>query len=221
MLNKPYIPVSGTWGRGKNLDPHSWFLEGSRFDLEMESLGYERHCRPDGYWHGGIGGLTVQRLAPWIDAREAWKEGADVLNRYLVANASRCTDGVTLIAHSHGGQVVAIALSNFLREYQSKNGRGTASLDFPIHVVTIDMPVRVGRWTEMDADYRDALLCATSWTHGYSERGWGSRMRWLGNRFGSRTMPAPARNLEIAGGHSGILSDPLHVHQIATLLDRG
>ena len=215
MPNKPYIPVAGTWARGKHLRPDSWFRAGSDFDAELVALGYSRHCPKGGFWTGAVGGMSYQRLAPWIDAREAWKEGARALVDHLFVHyiEFQQAGGVRIIAHSHGGQVAAIALAEIYRS--------SVGILYPIHVITIDTPVRVGRWTEMDADYRDALLLAASWTHGYSERGWGSRMRWLGNRFGSRTMPAPARNLEIAGGHSGILSDPLHVHQIATLLDRG
>ena len=212
---QPYIPVAGTWARGKHLRPDSWFRSGSAFDAELVALGYARHCPKGGFWTGSVGGMSYQRLAPWIDAREAWKVGAVELISHLMVNELnfRRDGGVRIIAHSHGGQVAAIALAEIYRS--------GVDILYPIHVITIDTPVRVGRWTEMDADYRDALLLATSWTHGYSERGWGSRMRWLGNRFGSRTMPAPARNVEIAGGHSGILNAPEYLPQMVRLLNPG
>ena len=204
-----YIPVSGTWGRGRNFALDSWFMPDSDFDRYMTHLGYLRFAPADGFWTGALAGLLWQRIAPWIDAREAWKEAADELGHYLYTNAGalRIAGGVTIVAHSHGGQVTSLALA---RE----------AFDLPIHVVTIDMPVRIGRWTEMDREYEVALQAASSWTHAHSERGWGSRMRWLGNRLGTRSMPTPARNVEITGHHSGILNNHHHMLQMEALLCR-
>ena len=82
-----------------------------------------------------------------------------------------------------------------------------------IRVVTVDMPVRTGKFLflfsrGMDATYQDALAAVDGrWTHLYSGRGWKSRMRWLGNRFGPRRLRGALRNCRIPGGHSGILRE--------------
>ena len=87
--------------------------------------------------------------------------------------------GVTLVAHSHGGQVLAYALAS------------------------------------MSQHTREAC---DAWTHLHSERGWASKFRWLGNRFGDRELDVADHNIEITGGHSGILSDPAHLLQWDVIL---
>ena len=87
-----------------------------------------------------------------------------------------------------------------------------------IRVVTVDMPVRTGKFLfffsrGMDETYQDALAAVDGrWTHLYSGRGWKSRMRWLGNRFGPRTLDGALRNRKIPGGHSGILRESRWFH---------
>ena len=55
--------------------------------------------------------------------------------------------------------------------------------------------------------------------HLYSERGWKSRFRWLGNRFGPRTLEVANCNREVTGGHSGMLSNPRHIGQWDEILE--
>lgn len=81
-----------------------------------------------------------------------------------------------------------------------------------IRVVTVDMPVRTGKFLffsrGMDETYQDALDAVDGrWIHLFSGRGLKSKMRWLGNRFGPRKLRGALLNCKIPGGHSGILSE--------------
>ena len=115
---------------------------------------------------------------------------------------------MTLILHSHAGQVGAYALDELLPEST-----------FPIHVITCDMPVRA----DMRDVYASAAEGVASWTHLYSEKGWKSRMRWLGDGqlfSNPRVLPVATRNIEIKGGHSGYLSDPRFIGQWEQVLGK-
>ena len=202
-----YIPIAGTrvpW-RGRNANPHDWYRRSSPFDHLVADHGLVRVEQdrdpetPDrGYWSGDVGGLLLQRAWPWADAHAPWKQGARELVTFLARRWAEFGGGVTLVAHSHGGQVVAYAVEALRYEEP-----------VPVHVITVDMPVR----RDMAPVYGEAQQAAATWTHLYSERGWRSRFRWLGNRFGPRELTGATRNLEVAGGHSGILSDTKHMQQ--------
>ena len=211
---KLYIPIAGTWARKRNRND-DWFRSASSLDALLNDLGYARvdqnndPNRPDpGFWSGDVGGLLIQQLAPWWSHDEVWREGADDLVQFLrdrEGQLSRCEE-VALIAHSHGGQVVSFALQTMRRRHE----------DSPVlpklRVVTVDMPVRIGKFLGifprgMDAVYQDALSVVSNWIHLYSGRGWKSKMRWLGNRFGPRKLKGAFRNCRIPGAHSGILSE--------------
>ena len=71
------------------------------------------------------------------------------------------------------------------------------------------MPVR----RDMDDFYSLASGRCRYWMHLYSERGWKSKFRWLGSRFGPRELEVADCNIKVTGGHSGILSDPGHIRQ--------
>ena len=212
-MTRPYIPVAGTrppW-RGRH-DRRDWYHRGSPFDCLMRRHGYQRveqdrdPSTPDrGFWSGDVGGLLVQRVWPWTDGHQPWKAGGRELVRFLFHRwTAEFAAGVTLIGHSHGGQVIAYALEALAYEDAIP----------PVRVITVDMPVR----RDMQEIYAPARRVAATWTHLYSERGLGSKFRWLGNRFGPRELDAATRNIEVTGGHSGILSDRRHIGQWDSIL---
>ena len=206
MTKQLYIPIAGTWARSRHDHDAAWYRRGSPFDGVLTAHGYERveqdrdPERPDdGYWSGAVNGLLIQRAAWWRDRHPAWRTGAETLRGFLRARRAelQAAGGVTLVAHSHGGQVLAYALA------------GMQAPVCPLRVVTVDMPVR----RDMAEVYLAASVRCGHWLHLYSERGWQSRFRWLGNRFGSRTLEVAHVNRKVTGGHSGVLSHPAHIGQ--------
>ena len=213
-----YIPVAGTFARKRHDHDLSWYRYLSPLDRAFVELGYHRVDQdgdpntPDkGFWSGDINGLMLQRAMWWRDKHPAWKTGGEALRKFLHERCDEFSDGVTLILHSHGGQVGAYALAGLPEFYV----RGA----FPIHVITCDMPVR----SDMRKVYARASENVESWTHLYSEKGWKSRMRWMGDgRIFSnpRTLSVATRNVEVKGGHSGYLSDPLFIGQWKQILGK-
>ena len=201
-----YIPVAGSLARKRHDHELSWYRRGSPLDRLLDNLGYQRvdqngdPNKPDtGFWSGDINGLMLQRAMWWRDKHPAWKTGGETLRTFLLRRHAEFVDGVTLIMHSHAGQVGAYALAELPG-------------DFPIHVVTCDMPVRF--------DMREVYACAStrvaSWTHLYSEKGLKSHMRWLGDGQlfrNPRVLNVATRNIEIKGWHSEYLSDPEFIGQ--------
>ena len=199
-----YLPVAGTWGREHAKqrspnDPLDWFFRGSRFDQVMQDYGFfrvEQDRDPDtpdlGYWSGDIGGTLIQRIWPWSDHLEPWRKGGDVLRGFIDTNKNEFTDGLLIVTHSHGGHTLAMCLNRFFQ-----------ITPFPIYVLDIDMPVQRGG--HMSQLYGRAQYFTRKWTHLYSGRGWGSKFRWLGNRFGPRELSGATNVGPIDGGHSGIL----------------
>lgn len=210
---RPYIPIAGTWARSRHDHENAWYRRGSPFDRVLAGHGYERveqdrdPNRPDdGYWSGAVNGLLIQWFAWWRDRHPAWRTGAETLRGFLRGRRRELDEagGVTIVAHSHGGQVLAYALAEMHGDV------------CPIHVVTVDMPVR----RDMDGVYGRAARRCRHWVHLYSERGWKSRFRWLGNRFGPRALDVAQRNRKVTGGHSGILDDVGHIGQWHDILSR-
>ena len=208
-----YIPVAGTFARDRHDHAASWYRRDSPLDRVLVNLGYQRVdqngdlYKPDaGFWSGDINGLMLQRVLFWRDKHPAWKTGGETLRTFLRSRCAEFVDGVTIILHSHAGQVGAYALEEL-------------SFFFPIHVVTCDMPVR----SDMREVYARASENVESWTHLYSEKGWKSRMRWMGDGqlfSNPRLLPVATRNIEIQGGHSGCLSDPRFIGQWTKVLTR-
>ena len=209
-----YIPVAGSLARKLHDHVRSWYRVGSPLDHILRRFGYQRVEQdrdpdtPDkGFWSGDINGLMLQRAMWWRDKHPAWKTGGEALRKFLLVRQDEFVDGVTLILHSHAGQVGAYALDGLPG-------------DFPVHVITCDMPVR----SDMRDVYARAATRVTSWTHLYSEKGfWKSRMRWLGDGqlfSNPRELPVATRNIEIKGGHSGYLSDPRFIDQWDQILGK-
>ena len=210
-----YIPVAGSMARKRHDHDLSWYRRDSPLDRLLATLGYQRVdqngdlYKPDvGFWSGDINGLMLQRAMWWRDTHPAWKTGGETLRAFLLSQARlSSSDGVTLILHSHAGQVGAYALDGL-------------SGQFPIHVITCDMPVR----SDMREVYASASTRVESWTHLYSEKGWKARMRWLGDGqlfSNPRLLSVATRNIEMKGWHSGCLSDPRFIGQWTQFLKHG
>ena len=211
-----YIPVAGSWARKRHDHEFSWYRVGSPLDHVLCELGYQRVDQDDdpttpdlGFWSGDINGLMLQRAIFWRDKHPAWKTGGETLRKFIQSRLAEFVDGLTLILHSHAGQVGAYALAEL-----------PAPGAIPIHVITCDMPVR----SDMRDVYASASTSAASWTHMYSEKGWKSRMRWLGDGqlfSNPRVLPVATRNIEIKGWHSGLMSDPRFIDQWHQILGEG
>ena len=209
-----WIPVAGTSARKRHDHARSWYRVGSPLDHLLVELGYQRveqdgdPTTPDkGFWSGDINGLMLQRAFLWRDKHPAWKTGGETLRSFLLSRRAEFVDGVTLILHSHAGQVGAYALDGL-------------TVTFQVHVITCDMPVRA----DMQDVYARAATRVASWTHLYSEKGWRSYMRWLGDGqlfSNPRVLPVATRNIEMKGWHSGCLSDPRFIGQWTQFLTHG
>ena len=209
-----YIPVAGSLARKRHDHDLSWYRRDSPLDRVLVTFGYQRveqdrdPATPDlGFWSGDINGLMLQRALFWRDKHPAWKTGGETLRRFLLERRAEFVDGVTLILHSHAGQVGAYALAG-------------QPFDFPVHVITGDMPVRA----DMREVYASAATSVASWTHLYSQKGWWkARMRWMGDGQlfkNPRVLPVATRNIEIKGWHSGYLSDPRFIGQWEQVLGK-
>ena len=204
MGSRLYIPVSGTWSRKHNDHVDAWYRRGSLFDRTLEAAGWTRVNQDDaaspdpGFWSGDLGGLIVQRL--WQNPRKPWLKCARELTKFIRKRKHRfgSYEEVVIIAHSHGGQGVALALKKFLKDDEVPSN---------LRVITVDMPVR----RQLKVVYQDAIRkVGGRWHHLFSEPSWrrpyATRWRWLGSRFGPRQLEDAARNTEIPGGHAGILN---------------
>ena len=210
-----YIPVAGSLARKRHDHELSWYRRDSPLDRLLATLGYQRVdqngdlYKPDkGFWSGDINGLMLQRAIFWRDKHPAWKTGGETLRKFIQSRLAEFVDGVTLILHSHAGQVGAYALAEL-----------PAPGAVPIHVVTCDMPVRA----DMRDVYESASTSVASWTHLYSEKGWKSRMRWMGDGQlfkNPRVLPVATRNIEIKGWHSEYLSDQKFLGQWEQILGK-
>ena len=211
-----YIPVAGTWSRRKHDHAYSWYRSGSLFNQTISAMGYQRveqdgdPSKPDkGFWSGNINGLMIQRFFWWRDNHPAWKTGGETLRKFLLSKSKDLEDGVTLFLHSHAGQVGSYALAGLSLDIAKQ---------IPIHVVTCDMPVR----KDMQDVYLAAVEKVQTWKHLYSERGWKSRMRWLGDGqlfSNPRILCVADTNTEVKGWHSKFLSHPAYIGQWNDLLE--
>ena len=176
-----YIPVGGTGARSR----HNAFIhEGSVFDLFMAEHGYDRLALPDGrmFWSGGVDGTFFS-----VPGHPIWRHGADSLAPFILEQLYK--DRI-LILHSHAGQVGAYAFRKIAEEHPGERIRAA---------ITYDSPVR----RDMDETWAIAETVVDLHIHVYGT-GWGSRMRFLGQRARfARTFPPPAVNKGIKGGHSG------------------
>ena len=192
---KTYVAIAGTWGWNDRDDPEAWFQPTSAFASVMRQLGYEP-LRPKPFaWSTRINGDQAWRrlLAPVLpralersDLRD-WEEAAENLG-YYAAGAD------LVVAHSHGGQIVALA---------------AAYHGFTVpRVVTVATPCR----REQRNNYFRLHTSTSRWTHLYDRRSdW---IAWLGQFgdgafLGPRSMEFAHENIALDGiAHTGVLNDP-------------
>ena len=188
-----YIPVAGTHGRTRK---RPWFREGSMFDEYLTDYNWSRLATEFGFWDTALAGLRIQG-----SRHLAWSFGGLMLYQFLRDHVPY-KDRI-IIAHSHGGQVAFYAMAH--RPH------------VPIRaLITVDTPVR----GDMAEQRKAASEACPLHVHLYG-KGWGSRMRWLGQQGAfTRKMPEPhVLNLPMRGGHSGILRKSKYVSQILDPLD--
>ena len=235
---KLYVPVGGTWRDYHDVLPSegnpSWYRRGSMVYHALDDIGWARVEQdrdpetPDrGFWSGDLGGLIVQDWWGLLttgkprQGRKAWIAAAKDLADFLIGRLPEWKGcHVTVIAHSHAGQIAALAFSfyhfkNFYENHINKVLLTDASPPI-FHLVTVDMPVR----KKMAPVYREATAgrVLSMWTHLHSGR-W-DRMRLFGSRFGPLEVAAADMNIPILGGHSGVLEDHQYVGQLLNAMPR-
>lgn len=187
----PVVAIGGTWSTRHSWDgDDQWWGNASPWWQAMTGWGFVP-LRPDDpfVWSSDINGG-----ARWPWQRESysdWHAGARALKYYL---RDVPIDRRHVVAHSHAGNVVAMACAT---------GLVLASL------VTVSTPVR--------ADLRPYYVAAAprvgQWLHLFSD--WSDRMQWFGCWFdGSLDV---VRDLRVANvnnegvpgmGHTGVLTRP-------------
>lgn len=181
------VAVAGTWAWQS-----AWWQDGSPFWRYMEAHGVYP-ARINGLpfrWSTDLGNSWKF----WQTRRSQWEAGGDALAYYLDALPAQHR---VVLAHSHGGQVVAHA----------------AAMGVEIdRVVTIATPYRA----DMEVTYAKARASIRRWAHVLDSDG--DNTAWWG-AFGDRRVgnvrhfTQADANIKIAGiGHSGLLSDPKHFH---------
>ena len=204
IITPLYIPISGTFARKNEHHGHGypWYRRNSAFDRSMVAMGYQRIDQdgdPDrvdaGFWTGDLEGSLLTGDWPWNPTHDVWEDAADKLHDWIVERWPRLEGKLTVIAHSHGGQIAAYASRRLARK----------GLMFE-HLVTVDTPLR----RDMDNIWLGAIGGFKRWTHLHSGWGWGSRMRWLGARalpWKRMTSDLATINIPIPD-HSSVLRNP-------------
>jgi hypothetical protein len=187
--------VSGTWGR-KPADSgsYTWWLPPSVFTANLKNAGLELLSETDYFdWSTALDGLGANH--------DDWQTAGKALYWWWVANGRA---PLSLVAHSHGAQVVAYAL-----QYGSRISRA-----YPMvlsHLVTAGSPVRA----DMDTVWAAVQDQVRDWTHLYTDETGGPTQGFqflgslpLDDGFGfRRTMPRADHNVEIvpATSHHGLM----------------
>ncbi len=126
---------------------------------------------------------------------DAWQAAAHSLLSYIDAY---CDGEANVIAHSHGGNVAAIAA-----QYHGANGSPKIK-----HLITVGTPVR----KTMSEVYRVCGNSVDMWTHIYSDSDWWQMFGTFGtfNPWKTRRMEHAHRHRLIAGkGHTELHSPEL------------
>lgn len=148
------VTISGTWGARKE---SNWFNWDSDFWALARKKGLKSAKVP----------IKRGRLRPRWDTRvdgiwgknESWEAGAQCARSFINAY---CDEDTIIVAHSHGGQVAAIALAEGLPQVK--------------RLVTVGTPVRA----DLEKTYQEARAGLVSWHHLYSNQDW---MQFLGSLF--------------------------------------
>lgn len=110
-----YVAVPGTWGWRDRDDPAAWFRAGSPFAAEVRVLGIAPLRAEPFLWTTRINGTEGwRRWFSWVIPASwergdhlDWQAGAEALRYYCEADAAPDV----VVAHSHGGQLVAYAIA--------------------------------------------------------------------------------------------------------------
>lgn len=196
---RTYVAVPGTWAWRERHEPDAWFQSTSAFAVAMREQGLTplRPERPF-MWTTRINGDGLWRrwLAPIIprswergDTKD-WESAAPALVDYCeLGNGPD-----VIIAHSHAGQVLALAAARY-------------GLRCPL-VVTVSTPVR----DDLEREYFALRRAADTWRHLYD-----SKADWIavlggagdGHMGLTRAMPQAHENVGVRGvSHTGVLTDP-------------
>ena len=212
-----YLPIRGTHG-GRDV----WAAPSSPFADLMRDFGLARAPHRD-FWDDHEDGLLIQDGWDRLRRRELdpdWRSGAHHLRWWLEHRTS--TAGLQIIAHSHGGQVAALALGSLFR-------KGWTS-PYPIGLLYVDTPLRDGLRAVYQAASALAMaappprptagLVVQMRSSGWNWRSWprylGARKHWCGFLPGPRMpwddghLPGVQRVVPVRGGHSDVLEHPLH-----------
>src|SRR5258707_1384447 len=141
--------VSGTWGR-KSADSgsYTWWLPPSVFTANLKNADLELVSETDYFdWSTALDGLGANH--------DDWQTAGKALYWWW---ASRGRMPLSLVAHSHGAQVIAYAL---------KYGIPTSPA-YPMilsHLVTCGSPVRA----DMDPIWSEVKPMIRDWTHLYTD----------------------------------------------------
>lgn len=196
----PVCLVHGTWARGD-----AWYRPPSPFVQAVRSEGLELVSDRPFRWSGQLGGISIRRwpilrhLSAPIDPTDpldqidaTWANDAEKLIYYCFA--FRPHQEVSLIAHSHGGNLAAMAIV-----YGGLRVR---------HLITMATPVRA----DLQGVYAEvALAISGRWIHlrGDFWRDWMARLGQFGDGVIGWTLTMPhAQVVHVPGrGHSD-LADP-------------
>jgi pimeloyl-ACP methyl ester carboxylesterase len=184
-----YITIAGTFGAKKNLD---WYLPNSNFSKFLDAQGchqLETNPLKRYMWSTDIDGVDANN--------NTWDSAGRALAHYiappLLGNSLVAPEDTYIIAHSHGGNVVAYACGKY--------GLKVSGL------ITVGTPIR----KDLHEIYKAALPNISRHLHIYA--GWRDYWQILGalfdGRFGlHRKHPFAHRNAKVAGGdHGSILRD--------------
>jgi pimeloyl-ACP methyl ester carboxylesterase len=185
-----YITVPGTWGYDGD-DNKEWWYPGSLFSQYLGKLGFDQRlvCEEPYVWSSNVDGADWMRYFGKRPSHRDWTSAAKAFKYYIhdIPYEDR-----NIIAHSHGGQVVAYA-----------------ALDTPIrNLITVGTPVR----SDMENVYKAARPSIGYWAHVYSAKS--DFYQVFGELFDGRLgifrkMPQADVNINIPSvGHSKILKDP-------------
>lgn len=220
-----FIAGAGTWSRHQTKlaraaggwpEPR-WYEHGSGFaHMMMERYGVYRVDRngdvttPDPpLWDGDLDGTSAHLLkAKFLGETplQGWTVPA-VNVRRAVGRVPYNVRWVIVFAHSHFGQVAAIALAH---PALSKGARRRVIL------ITIDTPNRRG--ARMQAVYDAAARNINGrWVHLHSGADWGSRMRWMG----ARCFPWQRQEFKQAGRNVPVDDEQDHSGVVSVDMDRG
>ena len=183
-MSAPVILVGGTWGDVN----HTWWKPGSSF---CDALAASGLTLADPYepfqWSGDVDGTILDHFfgRPHRD----WMAGGDALRWYAhlaIPPVNGVFQPVSVIAHSHAGQVALYAAASGLL------------IDT---LITVATPVR----SDMQPVAAKARPRIRRWVHLYG--GWRDYWQLLGARSLRRTMPVADLNVQEPGvDHSGLLN---------------